>query len=392
MIGIRGFIERIRFFFSANPKRTKLLGIIFVAITLPLIVITALTVQNLQQKASVSDVVIITDSNGTPITSTADPNVFISITLNTSTQWKLPQQPSSYDGFIKQTYAAGESCANIGRNSCPTGESCVYNSCDEEGNCTGTCQPNQNQQRNYSQLLTSTPTPVRSNVPIPTATLPTTASDSCSKLNPTLYQCAKSCDSLGKEWTEQTSWQNISCPKNSNNQDQQCCYYQPTYLILKTVFIENKDADGSSGGSKPTDPPIDVKNGEDIAHIPWKLNDLLPGQTQAPRTIQVFLSGDGQTVSFSVTVNLVASSNTTPAAPPVSADAEQTSSSSDNAKSFDLSNDGVVNCKDTMIIYDQLQQKSESLSADFDNNGKIDQIDLNAILRNYTPNDTTTCD
>lgn len=394
---VKEFISRIKLFLISHPKRTKFLGIIFVAVTLPLIIITALTVQNLKQKASVSDVVNITDSSGTPIESTATPNVFININLSASTQWKLPEQPSANSSLVKKAYAAGQSCVNMGANNCPTGEYCKYNSCDEESNCTGVCvssgpQETAKPQGDYSQLPTATPAPLpaqalpKINAISPT---PTPALDSCSKLNPTLYQCASSCNSLGEGWSQQTNWADISCP----NAQQQCCYYRPI-LILKTVSIRNIDSDGT-GGQVPAN--IAVNNAADIVRIPWKLNDLRPGQTEAQRTVLVNLIADsGQSVGFNATVNLINLNNKiptiSPVISPIKTGSESAVTQNSVPKSFDLNNDNTVNCKDTEIAAGQYGKQETNPSADFDNDGQVTEIDLNAILRNYTPGDSAKCE
>ncbi len=395
MVKVKEFINRIKFFLTVNPKRTKFIGIIAILVLLPLIIISALTVQNLKQKASESDVVRITDASGNPITQTSDPNVFIDINLSASTQWTLPKS-SANNNLIKQAYAVGQSCtSNNGKDSCPKDETCSNISCDEEEYCAGTCEATKNQDQpasapdNYSQLPASTPT-LAPAIIVNTPT-PTKKQNSCSDLG-NLYQCARSCDSLGNGWKEQASWTNVSCPA-INGTNQQCCYYQPTSWILKTVFIENKDTDGSTGGDRPKE--IKVTGGKDIAHIPWKLNDLLPGQTNAQRTMQVFLGGDGQTIAFTVTVNLINPDNKTPAvspAPPVQSDTQPALAPNDNPINYDLDNDGAVNCKDTKILYDQMGKQGSDLSADFDKDRKITGIDLNAILRNYTQGDTAACD
>lgn len=392
-----GFFSRVKFFLGSSPKRTKFLGIIFLLAIIPLIVVSALTVQNLQQKASVSDVVNITDSSGTPIESTATPNVFINVNLSASAQWKLPAQPSANSSFVKKAYAAGQSCVNMGANNCrPTDEYCKYNSCDEEGNCTGVCVSSETQesakpQDDYSQLPTSTPTPLPEQALPKTSTSSPTPSpilDACSKLNPTLYKCSSSCSSLGEGWKQQTSWADISCP----NAQQQCCYYRPI-LILRTVSIRNIDS--GTGGQVPAN--ITVNNAADIVRIPWKLNDLLPGETEAQRTVLVnLISKSGQSVGFNATVNFINLNNkiptVSPAISPTKPDSESNSSQNVDLKNFDLNNDSTVNCKDTQIAANQYRKQGINLSADFDNDGQVTEIDLNAILRNYTPGDSVKCE
>jgi hypothetical protein len=77
----------------------------------------------------------------------------------------------------------------------------------------------------------------------------------------------------------------------------------PAPNILKAIYIENKDGDGSTGGTILPG-KIMVKNGADIVRISWKLNKLLPGQDQALRTVQVTLIGDNAAIPFASTVSL----------------------------------------------------------------------------------------
>lgn len=58
---------------------------------------------------------------------------------------------------------------------------------------------------------------------------------------------------------------------------------------------------------------------------------------------------------------------------------------------YDLNNDGKINCKDTIIFIGQYGQKGTNLSADLNNDGIVDGIDYNMLVRNYTPGDTTVC-
>ena len=105
MIKIKEFIQKAKAFINENPQRKKLLLIIFVLAVIPLTVLAALTAQNLIQKASISEVVRISDQGGNTLSSTSDSNVYIDINLSAAPQWKLPEQPSAHNGLIKQAYA-----------------------------------------------------------------------------------------------------------------------------------------------------------------------------------------------------------------------------------------------------------------------------------------------
>lgn len=380
---IKSRIDIVRSFFAANPQRAKFIGIIAIAIILPLTVGVALTIQNLSQHASQGVGVEIVDKDGIPISTTTDPNVFLKISL--PREWVIvPSSPQS---------------------------------------------------------------------------------------NPTIY-------------TIPTSYTVTSAPSIN---------------ILKFIKIENKNADKSTNGSLTT--TIRIKNDSDIAHIPWKLNGLLPEKTQASRTIQVTLIGDSATASFMATIDLRKSTSTSTATLSrvelslincssqlvikqrcqMSAQAYDTaeqpiakgvtymwrissagkaasigtlsqtnsntstlyaqnvgtgdvqvvakvgsalvrkvitfsvtniispspssSSSTNNSNTsvpapkpktssfltFDLNRDGVINCKDSRIISLQFGKKGTNLSGDLNRDGVVNGTDYNTILKSYTPGDKTQC-
>lgn len=225
----------------------------------------------------------------------------------------------------------------------------------------------------------------------------------------------------------------------------------PIPNILQAIYIENKDSDGSYNGNAP----LKITSGFESyinTQVPWKLNDLLPSQNQATRLVQVTFLGSQDTVYLTATVTLVRSVPTV--VPPVSstvptckigvnifevsdqctiggyrstyfecqdgyhesftqaqespatckssdvwrAQAELTCKDSSSCNrptssgiNYDLNGDGVVNCKDTKILFGQYGQKGTGLSADFNQDGTVGGIDFNILIRNYTPGDTTVC-
>jgi len=325
VIKLKEFIQRINAFFNENPQRKKLLLIIFLLSVIPLTVITALTVQNLRQHAGGGTIVKISDESGNILDSTSDLNVFIDINLNATTNWVLPNQPSSFNiknNLVKNAYAFDASCSPpysgylgcFSADSIPSGSICtgfcttdfgqagqycytstkVGNSCINNSGLSGTCN---NQGDCIASALPSYPTPIYlTPTSVPTL-IPTSTPIPVETIKPSLIPTSPP--------PIPSVPQTITTPPSNTTPPTPT----PTPNILRAIYVENKDTDGSTGGSAPI--KIVVKSGADIAHISWKLNDLLPGQTQATRTTQVTLIGDNLAVPFASTVHLVSGSTAT---------------------------------------------------------------------------------
>lgn len=81
MLNPKVFIQKVKDFIAVNPRRSKFIGILILLAFLPIVVIAALTVQNLSQKAGGLNTVQITDINGNVLTQTLTPYVYIKINL-----------------------------------------------------------------------------------------------------------------------------------------------------------------------------------------------------------------------------------------------------------------------------------------------------------------------
>lgn len=413
---LKEFINRIGSFINSNPQRAKLIGLLFLLLSVPLTIAATLTVQNLIQHASESAGVQIIDDKGNPITSTYSTHVLLKVTLPAN--WvALSSQPQGNNirSVVKNAYAANtESSGNT-----DTSSNTIYNQClqdcavNGQSNCTQVC----------ASILTPVPTATPTNTPTP---IPTTSMPSCSQ-RPNCETCVLSfngvrcgwngfycetgsgnntCPLLNQKKYDQWYWGtcstnlcatsstqtptpttlskpevtlSLSCKDNShvnwavnisgvnepgdlkvfeahngnirklqnnagysgsyvgsidNNSNGQysvtltkpgtsqpladpvtksidCSNYIPKIVapvnaeILKGVSIENKDNDGSGGGSDL----YNVNSGLDnliASSIPWTLNELLPSQNQATRVVQVTLLGDrGDSVPFTAIVTLV---------------------------------------------------------------------------------------
>lgn len=365
MLKLKEFIQRSKVFINENPQRKKLLLIIFILAIIPITVIAALTAQNLIQKASISEVVRISDQGGNTLTSTSDPNVFIDINLNAATNWVLPQSSGNtmnkslvgkayaqtnqcsppYQGFLGCFSSSDHPSGSVCTSSCTTddgqiGEWCytstrVGSSCTNSAGQNGVC----NDQGVCVASTVSTPTPP---VSTPTSLPQSTANcgtETCDFSWQTCVGPSGTClrKNVGQNGsycgTPSKTTNNEACSSEYCDSSLHCANQSqaitpipatptvvitlptsgisptsgptptPTPNILRAIYIENKDTDGSTGGSAPI--KIMVNSEADIAHTPWKLNDLLPGQTQAPRIVQVTLIGDNLAVPFATTVNLV---------------------------------------------------------------------------------------
>lgn len=333
MIKLKEFIQRVKVFINENPQRKKLLLIIFILVIIPITVIAALTVQNLTQHAGGGTVVRISDQSGNTLYSTSSPNIFIDIDL-TSTNWVLPNQPSASNGLVKNAYALNSLPTTIpdpcsSHDQCSTclsdtNNSCKWNAISCKGSTsTYTCPageanwywPNCQTNQCGSGVL-PTPTPTRTPTPTPTGRPTPTPTPTPA---PNINDCS---NALGLcRFSSCLAGETLKSSPECQSADKRlvCCIAAsatptlaptplpstptPTSNILRAIYIENKDTDGSTGGNTPI--KIMVKSGADIAHIPWKLNDLGTGQNQAPRTVQLTLIGDNLASPFATTVTLI---------------------------------------------------------------------------------------
>lgn len=174
---IRNRLANARAYLAADPKRAKFLGLLAVAVFLPLIIVSALTIQNLKQRASENGLVEVVNKNGNPITETADPNVYLRITL--PNDWVLSPSSPQGNNLIKQAYAAScvpnslvDTCTGAQTRpdgvNCPAGEGVIkFEYCNAEGSgyddptysCSANCEGS------GSFLIAPTATPV----PLPAA-------------------------------------------------------------------------------------------------------------------------------------------------------------------------------------------------------------------------------
>jgi len=384
LLGKINLFAKLKAFIAANPQRAKFIGVIALTVIIPLTVLAALTIQNLKQHAGGGTMVSISDKNRNTIFSTPDTNVFVDINLNSDPNWMIPGPGVGINNLITKAYAAvtcdefgnctddsaapaepatsctktGNTCTDINgahqdtcilnnateyfcgsQNlcvtatfSCPAGTVCTLNPATTHVDCV-----------NSASVISATPIPLRE-TPAPLKATPTPA--------------------RGYHTPIPTSIP-ISSPPHTPN-------------VLRAVYIENKDTDGSTGGSAPV--KIPVNNISDIDHIPWRLNDLLPGQTQAPRTVQVTLIGDSSISAFATVINL------NPDNVPVSFTVPLR-----NVRSADLNNDGKIDCKDTKILMNNYGERGTNIPDDLNRDGVVNEIDYNAALRSYTPGDTTVC-
>lgn len=309
---IKEFINKIRLFLGANPRRAKLIGIIIVLSVIPITVVAALTIQNLQQHAGGGNVVRISDQNNNTLYSTSDPNVFIDIQLNATTKWTLPNQPSANNGLVKNAYAQSscqtdsdcsfsETCVGSSSNN-SLGTFCLTKNVGRDGSYCGTpsgtannsaCNSSICDQSTLRCILLPTPTPT----PIPFVSPTPTRFPPGVNLNPTPTPTPTT---KPNSPTPTAAFEPTATPTNSLNAP---VTTTPPKNILRAIYIENLDQDGSTGGSAPR--RIMVNSNADLARITWKLNDLLLGQNQAPRTVQITLIGDNVAVPFATTVNLM---------------------------------------------------------------------------------------
>lgn len=354
---LAGSINRIKSFFKEDPKRAKLIGLFLLLLAIPITVLSALKVQNILQHAGGGSGVQIVDANGNIIGRTSDPNVYLKITL--PPDWLVNVRKSQNNNLVEETYAQS-SCPTItcGTNSgaggvctygtspnsnvsgctatCPNGKivpgfsvsvcqsnSCYFNDC--------TCYPNPGECDNQP---VSTPTPV---------SIPTTAlkgqnchaagfdSDICSgnpfgaggacefgSSNDVSLPCTKTCpDGSRIEGRSISSCNPDGCYYNSCSCQATCPgdviiptptpvstpSGTPDFHFLKSLYITNSDADGSSGGSDS----LNITENFDkylTGPFPWRLNSLLPGQTEASRIVQVTLFDGTTFVPYVATVTL----------------------------------------------------------------------------------------
>ena len=330
MIKLKEFIQRVKSFINENPQRKKLLLIVFVLAIIPITVIAALTVQNLKQRASGGTGVQIVDVNGNFLPTTSNAQIFLRINLPEN--WTGRGGVGMNNNLINQAYAqtTGGSCSppyqgylgcfsssnrpsgsactsscitDSGQNgkycytSTVVGNSCTSSTgqsgvCNEQGVCAGTGYLTPS-----SFTPTITPTLIPSATPTPTPTPASTQPICVSRTG--FYSGAagtfECCSGLTK------------CPSTGTCETSCATPPTPTPILnlLQGIYIENKDSDGSTNGSEP----LRVTSGFESyigTQVPWRLNDLLPGQTQALRIVNVTLfSSTGTSFTLSASVNLV---------------------------------------------------------------------------------------
>lgn len=394
MIKIKEFIKRVKGFISENPKRAKFVGLIVVAVTLPLIVVAALTVQNLQQKASESDVLRIADASGNTLTETTNPSVYIE--LNLPPNWVLPNQQSST--LVKKAYAASacwENCMDAGFLSA---SQCSKN-CGEDVPAPVVSTPTSAP----IPTATSIPTVVISPTLAPTVPVTTPAvTNSCESLNSSLYKCASSCGSLGIGWDKQTNF-DVSCPNN-----QQCCYYQappvatptPTSSstnsgvikhILKRITIQNIDSQEVIEARGNAQKIVEIGPGDQLPnHIEWKLNDFFPSDPNVvDRVVKViFISTGTSTDRFFAEYErriILRRADSTSGSTVIQSGSSVIQSGSSVFTQFqeqdlDLNNDNRTDDVDVEFIVSQFGKKGRN-AADLTGDGIVSGEDINQYLR-----------
>lgn len=408
MVKFKEFIQRARVFINENPQRKKFLLIIFLLSVIPLTVIAALTVQNLSQHAGTDEAFGVSykiyDHTGEEADELSDPNVFITVFVDRAfwSRWTIPDQPSANNGLVKNTYAANinDDCSNaVGLcrfNSCLAGETLKSSPECQSADKRLVCCIASSVTPASTQTLTPTNTPTSTPTPSPANTTCTSGNTRCGADNN-----LEICDTNN---LLQLGWVNLgSCTQFGkcvpvSSTEAKCQTANPTPTppptptptptltptntppptptkhILRAIYIENTD--GATGGSTPI--KIAVKSRADITRIPWKFNDRPPDDIGVWfRRAQVTLIGDELAVPIVIDRTFRYSPTPTPYP--------------NASKNLDLNDDGAVNCNDTRILTSQYGQKGANLSADFNHDGIIDGTDLNTILRNYTPGDTTKC-
>lgn len=366
MVKLKEFIQRAKAFINENPQRKKLLLIIFILAIIPLTVLAALTVQDLRQRAGGASGIQILDASGNFISTTSDTNVRLRVTLPEN--WVSLGMETNKQNFINQAYAQTNQCrppyqgylgcfsssdspfGSICTSSCTTdsgengqycytsttiGSSCTSSTgrsgvCDEQGECAANVYPTPV----YFTPIPSSPPQSTANCGNQTCSITETCIGT--SFDSSTFCLTKGVGGLGSYCgSPNKSPNNQACSSGYCDSTLRCANQsqettpipvnptatptlptsginptsgptpKPILNVLQGIYIENKDSDGSSNGSEP----LRITSGFEsyiITSIPWKLNDLLPGQTQALRIAQVTLFSDsGYSITLSASVNLV---------------------------------------------------------------------------------------
>lgn len=329
LLGKINFFAKIKVYLDANPQKVKFIGIIALTALVPLTVLTALTVQNLKQHAGGGALIILTDKDRNALGSTSDTNVFVDINLNATTEWVLPSQPSAFNinNLVENVYASESA------TSTPTPTPTCIRKGDANGDGTIDMSDVNKVERIILGLDSTTDGADANNdgtvnmgdvTKIERYILGHDTPPAC-KVAPTNTPTATPTPPPG------CFYQQVQCVTIPCDPILVCATPTPTSIpasdptltptpapkILRAIYIENLDSDGSTGGSAPV--RITVNKEADITHIPWKINDLSSDQTQAYRTVKVTLIGDVTTTSATSTINLIKTATPTPTSTPISA-------------------------------------------------------------------------
>jgi len=335
-------------FFEKIRSNKQLFIPLFLLIALPVVIGAALTVQNLRQKAAEQNVVRFVDANGTAITETSTSNVSLMITL--PQDWVLASTSSRHSGkpigtsrirswtsqddgksLVPKVYAQSASdltCGNVDFSPESAQVGSKVSITVNGGSTTGFPM---------AWIRVSVIAPGQSPTNIGSVSCGGT-NNSCGGLvnwdttgwNPGSYTVALNLiDTNGTERnpdgkdsgcnigysltasSSQTQTPTTAQTEPSATQfpDQQPSIY-PTHTqqdsqqhILKSITIDNKDTDGSSGGDQTR---VITSNFLDILTKPvaWKLNMLTDPKTSATRTVQVTLSDGTTTVPYTIQITL----------------------------------------------------------------------------------------
>lgn len=324
-VKVQSYFSRLRFFLDANPHIRGFFFIIALVLFLPIAVGAALTFQNLQQKASGNENLKILDvTTEAPITQTSDVNVKLQITL--PSDWALPSpqstQRESLDGIaslVRKAYASHHGPDFIFSGADCTNEN-VATACDSshqwcwDGACHVTICPYPNTSGQFSCSSNSQCASGWCNAECcsappaipPTATQVPTQIPTATTVSPTQTPIP----------TRQPLIPSATLPPQvptaTTQPGQPTATSAPVVHILSSITIENKDIDGSSGGTSL--PPITSNFTQYLATpVQWKLNGLNPDQSQATRTVQVTLFDGTSYVPFKATITLLpAGANVSP--------------------------------------------------------------------------------
>lgn len=102
---VEDFIGRVKSFWETHPEKRALLTTLFLLVALPLLVLAAVTVQNIRQRASAP--IEILHVSGNQISKTSDTDVLVKINL--PSDWRLPEgalgRNSSNKDVVRKAYA-----------------------------------------------------------------------------------------------------------------------------------------------------------------------------------------------------------------------------------------------------------------------------------------------